>query len=347
MTAQRDEARARVEAHTDERLGKIEDIRALRLQKADDPRRIAARIDRLSRFYADVRPVDPADLVAGAPESMTQAGKILERIINTPDFVDVRYLEAGVRSAKAVGRVDIRDGRGRVIGYGTGSMVSPRLLLTNHHVLPDAVTAGASAIEFDYQDGIDGQPLQPKLFGFDPAAFFMTSDGLDFTLVAVAGTADALAPFGFNQLIRAEGKAIVGDFVTIIQHPRGGRKQVALRENRIVDVVDDFLHYEADTEPGSSGSPVFNDQWELVALHHASVAAPSEKELGGYVNEGVRVSRFAQAMIDQATPAQQSLLGETGILEALQPVGPVPLQPPDGGTPAATSTSAGPGGGRA
>ena len=28
-------------------------------------------------------------------------------------------------------------------------------------------------------------------------------------------------------------------------------------------------HYSTDTEAGSSGSPVFNDQWEVVALHHS------------------------------------------------------------------------------
>lgn len=60
--------------------------------------------------------------------------------------------------------------------------------------------------------------------------------------------------FGFNRLIEAEGKAIVGDFVSIIQHPGGEKKQVALREDWIVDLLDLFVHYETDTEPGSSGS---------------------------------------------------------------------------------------------
>jgi hypothetical protein len=44
--------------------------------------------------------------------------------------------------------------------YGTGSLVAPGVLLTNHHVLPDANVAKASAIEFDFEDGPDGQPRQ-------------------------------------------------------------------------------------------------------------------------------------------------------------------------------------------
>jgi endonuclease G len=195
--------------------------------------------------------------------------------------------------------------------------VSPRLLLTNHHVLPDAGTAAASGIEFNFEDGIDGQPLQPKLFAFDPGAFFLADEELDFALVAVQGSPADLAPFGFNRMISAEGKAIAGDFVTIVQHPEGQRKQVALRDNRIVDVLDEFLHYETDTEPGSSGSPVFNDQWEVVALHHASVPAPEHPELGKFVNEGIRISRLlafigAQSYTDQQRALVSGLLATLG-----------------------------------
>src|SRR5262249_54334511 len=54
------------------------------------------------------------------------------------------------------------------------------------------------------------------------------------------------------------------------------------------------------TEPGSSGSPVFNNQWKLVALHHASVSTDSpqgrstpEDPSGKYLNEGIRLSAIA------------------------------------------------------
>jgi endonuclease G, mitochondrial len=272
------QAAERVRRRTGQRQQKIEAITTGQLVLADEPLRIASRIERLSRYYPSVRPVSPAALVANDPEAVQAAGAVLERIINTPDFVDVRYLEAGTRSARAVGRVDVRDHAGRVLGFGTGSMVTARLVLTNHHVLPDSQTAANSEIEFNFEDGLDGQPLQPRRFALDPASFFLADQELDFALVAVAAGPQELAPFGFNRTI-AEGKAIAGDFVTIVQHPGGQKKQVALRDNRIVDVFDQFLHYAADTEPGSSGSPVFNDQWELVALHHASVPAPDHPEL--------------------------------------------------------------------
>jgi endonuclease G len=267
------------------------------LAEADTPERIAKRLDRLSQYYGG----DPVlEGNGGGP------AKVLEKIINTADFVGARYLDAGVAAARAVGRVNIRDAGGRLTGFGTGSLVSPALLLTNHHVLPDAETARSSVIEFNYQDGVDGQPLLAVVHPFDPDAFFLADEDRDFALVAVRATRAELAPFGFNRLIEAEGKAIIGEFVTIVQHPRGEKKQVALRENRIVDIPDRFLHYSADTEPGSSGSPVFNDQWEVVALHHASVPVN-----GGFTNEGIRISRVCRFLREAPlSPAQRALADE-------------------------------------
>src|SRR5699024_5898552 len=110
---------------------------------------------------------------------------LLEKIINTADFLGVRYLDEGTAAARSVGRVliDVRSGNPR--GFGTGFMVSPTLLLTNHHVLPDAHIARVSRIEFDYQDGPGGAELAPRTFGFDPDRFFIADRTRDFALVAV------------------------------------------------------------------------------------------------------------------------------------------------------------------
>jgi hypothetical protein len=53
-----------------------------------------------------------------------------------------------------------------------------------------------------------------------------------------------------------------------------------LRGNKVVESLEHFIRYETDTQPGSSGSPVFNDQWQLAALHHSGV--PDEARPGVY-----------------------------------------------------------------
>jgi len=88
--------------------------------------------------------------------------------------------------------------------------------------------------------------------------------------------------------------------VTIIQHPRGRPKEIALRDNRVVRADSVVVQYSCDTEPGSSGSPVFNNQWKPVAIHHASVLTDSPEgrrmaanPRGRYLNEGIRLSAVA------------------------------------------------------
>lgn len=129
--------------------------------------------------------------------------------------------------------------------------------------------------------------------------FSLTNEALDYTLVAVTEigiTRQNLSTFGWLPLIEKEGKAILGEYLSIIQHPRGEVKQLAARENRLIDLLPNFLHYHTDTEPGSSGSPVFNDQWEVVGLHHSGVPDRDQNGMiiGWLANEGVRVSQLVK-----------------------------------------------------
>jgi V8-like Glu-specific endopeptidase len=54
----------------------------------------------------------------------------------------------------------------------------------------------------------------------------------------------------------------------IIGHPRGRKLSFSIHDNFLLDHDERVLHYRSPTEPGSSGSPVFNDDWELIGLHH-------------------------------------------------------------------------------
>jgi V8-like Glu-specific endopeptidase len=50
------------------------------------------------------------------------------------------------------------------------------------------------------------------------------------------------------------------------------------------------VHYLTDTLKGSSGSPVFNSNWEVVALHHRGgwLAEPGSKRMV-YRNQGIAI----------------------------------------------------------
>jgi len=206
-----------------------------------------------------------------------------ERVIGRDDFLGIEFLELGLAVSRSVCKVHIYDSLRGFRGSGTGFLVSPSLMLTNNHVLETAEMAMNSEAEFDYQLDSFGNALPSVKFSLNPSVFFQTNERLDYTLVAVhlvGNNGRKLSEFGWNKLM-GEGKALIGDSLNIIQHPNGEHKQIVLQENQLIDLFESFAHYLTDTEPGSSGSIVCNNDWEVVALHHAGVP---KKENGRYVN---------------------------------------------------------------
>jgi V8-like Glu-specific endopeptidase len=57
--------------------------------------------------------------------------------------------------------------------------------------------------------------------------------------------------------------------VSIIQHPGGHFKKISLQNNFVEYIDRRTTQYTTSTEPGSSGSPVFDDDFNVVAIHHS------------------------------------------------------------------------------
>jgi endonuclease G, mitochondrial len=219
---------------------------------------------------------------------------------STLDFLGVNFLARGRRAADAVARVAFRDGRPQ----GTGFLVAPGLFITNNHVVSSAVDAAQFCAEFDYETGPTGETLPVTRFSFDPARCFVFDrvDALDFTLIALGDRIygdRALEEYGFLALSDAADKHMLGEVANIVQHPQGRMKEVVLRENQLVarDELNEVLHYIADTEAGASGSPVFNNQWEPIALHHWGAPWREGRSASGVqreVNEGIRISAIVK-----------------------------------------------------
>ncbi len=86
-------------------------------------------------------------------------------------------------------------------------------------------------------------------------------------------------------------KSKVGDAVIIVQHPKGRQKQIVLSDNKIIEngLYQGVLRYETESDYGSSGSPVFNTHWKLVALHHAAVPESPESSSAQIPEQGQQV----------------------------------------------------------
>lgn len=259
----------------------------------------------------------------------------LERMIGPSlDMVTSAPSVAAQLAGRPVARIVVLPERGKnPTGIATGFLITPRLLLTNHHVLPSKASAAGLGANFLHDTTKAG--LQAgALFELKPDDFYLSDETLDFALVDVhsKGTeGNTIEEFGVIPLIEATPKILVGQPVNIVQYPEGGAKKFAYTNNQLLDVLDDgFLHYTTDTLPGSSGSPAFNQAWELVALHHAGIpevrdgkiwsvhgtpwdgAKMNDDEVNWIANEGVRVSFIVGQLAKQrlAQPAHQSLLDQ-------------------------------------
>lgn len=216
---------------------------------------------------------------------------------------------------------------------GSGFLIAPGLVMTNHHVVAECDWKTIK-VEFDYRADANGK-LTPSRFCSLTAAPLATSPShdidkvhpkpaapppdhtaLDFAILPVDGKpeADAMphgAPRGVIAAPKAAPRLTVGMPLLILQHPKKLQKTdfdaPDLQPLRFAfDVVLEInenasrVRYKVNSEPGSSGSPCFDPDWNLVALHHAG--DPREIEPAEY-NEGIPIDSI-RANLSDALRAQ-------------------------------------------
>jgi len=261
-----------------------------------------AAVLRAYSMTTPVAPSPPAEPVGARFKSET----LNEKIIGQNTLRAVAFLARGLRAAKTVGlvRVEPADAGPWV---GSGFLVGPDLFLTNFHVVRSAADASATTIVFDYEEDEFGRMRQTNTV---KAVELLASDeGLDYSLLRLATAAGRVQ--GWLPL-RAKPVG-VGDRVNIIQHPGGQPKQVALQHNIVEYVGGNVVQYVTSTLPGSSGSPVLDDSWVAVALHHAG-GTLSEPTTGNsyYRNEGVLISAIL-AKLSPAIAARISAIAKEAV----------------------------------
>ncbi len=273
-----------IEARLQQKVTKI-----LEIARKDYPTREAFNMSEEDLLKAMPVPSLPAGDWHGPAE-----GGQLEVIINAITTLrDVSFLHMGIEKSKAVARVALADGR-----RGTGFLVGNNYLVTNHHVLASKDVAATAAAQFRVEKAPEGGDYEPDSYPLAPDKFWKTSPkddagGDDWTVVAVDG--NPRAKYGSLYLSRAEPK--VKDEVIIIQHPSGGPKKIALSHNIVAFVDAKRVQYLTDTEEGSSGSPVFDAEWRVVALHHKGGLLREPGSASVYKrNQGIHVNVLVDAL---------------------------------------------------
>ncbi|GLF93143.1 trypsin-like peptidase domain-containing protein [Streptomyces yaizuensis] len=253
------------------------------------------------------------DIAARLPAAETK-----EEIVHRDDTVPFGFLRGGDLAGAAVARLKVppyRDGAPlRPNGFphaGTGWLVAPGLLVTNHHVVNARSATGGERPHADAAD-LELQARHTRvLFDFeddDPDTLDALGEaaGTEGAVAALAA-ADAELDYAVLRLAEAPGRSALrlaarpmtvadGEIVAvnIIQHPGGRAKRVGLRNNLVYAADEQDVRYFTDTRGGSSGSPVLTDDWKVVALHRGTRRVEDVRFQGrstAFVNVGTQISR--------------------------------------------------------
>jgi V8-like Glu-specific endopeptidase len=278
--------RARAEERIAELLAVVREMRSS----------LVARLDELTGPVPVLEPGTGTPDELSEPDGAGWRGFGAERLIvaGTDTLLGIAFLSTGLRRSQSICRLKAVFGPGKSC-FGTGALVGPGLLLTNHHVLHDwdHQDRSASAVEawFGYEDDETGLSRQHAVVRCDAA----TITGERAHDWAVVRTCTA-PPTGIPVLsLRGADAPRKDDYVFIIQHPDGGPKMIGLSHNLVRHVDDDILQYWTDTKSGSSGALVFNSQWQVVGLHHRWVPAPDGDGVACR-NQGRRIGRVIEGM---------------------------------------------------
>jgi V8-like Glu-specific endopeptidase len=240
----------------------------------------------------------------------------LQKILGAGGLVKYDWLLKGLTTAQSVGVIS-HAGSGRM---GTGFLIrggdimpalgDEMIVVTNSHVISDPPEASAIAfsdaiIAFEAVDS-------KRIYEFAGVLWNSPIANLDCTLLRLKEQPAGIKPLAIAANIAPIPKtdAEARPRVYVIGYPGGRDLAFSIQDNDLLDheAPPDgtprdpnacFVQYRAPTEPGSSGSPVFEAAlWRVIALHHAG--AEAMRKLNGKpgtwaANEGIWIQSIVKA----------------------------------------------------
>ena len=229
--------------------------------------------------------------------------KKYEKVYGQTSYKSIRWLLSALTISKSI----VRLGPNKFEGTGTGfvfegSWISEkyknrRFIMTNAHVCsddqdvqqqipypdpPEALVA--TFLGTGSADGAEEIPCKSVFWTSPP-------NDLDATLIEIDALPNGIEPLDISY--RKPPVTENGDArLNILGHPKGLDMRISLQDNTFVGLDETYLWYKTPTDGGSSGSPVFDQQWKLVGLHHASASAKR-------ANEGIRIDVILERLREE------------------------------------------------
>lgn len=272
---------------------------------------------------------------AGEPDvaAALPAGETKEEIVHRDDTVPFEFLRGGEVAGGSVARIKVLPYRAgaplQPNGFphsGTGWLIAPDLLVTNHHVV-NARTRSAtdrgvvepadlqlqaqnSRSRFDY--GADDTETEEVA----ASGLVAWDEELDYAILRLTGQPPRAALRVATEPLTVAQEPVA---VNIIQHPGGQPKRVALRNNLVYEANENDVRYFTDTRGGSSGSPVFTDDWQVVALHRGTRRVEDVSFQGkstAFVNVGTQMSSVLRHLREHSPEVHAEITAAQSALAA-------------------------------
>lgn len=270
--------------------------------------RLAGIIDRHVRRNEQRWSIDPAKVQAALADAETLEKNFANERTFTVATIR-RMLERCANVGCVLDSTGARLGTGFLMPGSTFGYDEPLVFVTNAHVIsdewPESIRSTDARVSFEIENVGASAPVAPHavkrvLYTSNPGELSEvtpTLEKLDVTIVALESV-----PAGVPGLTLAANLPLPSPTTKafVVGHPASGALQFSLHDSVLLDVCDyeRLMHYRTPTEPGSSGSPVFNAKWEVVALHHAG--ARNARRLHGSgeyeANEGIALQAIRRAV---------------------------------------------------
>ncbi len=180
------------------------------------------------------------------------------------------------KTRRAVGRIESPQGN----GIATGVVIGKNLLLTCNHVF-SKTQVNQAWIRFNYK--ANSPQSEEDLFELD-MDFVCHHHYPDYALVRIKGGLQQEIAISSYETLDSEQD------IRIIHHPQG-KPLVISSLGQIKQVGEDYIQHNVSTDNGSSGAPIFNRQWELIAIHRGNHGIGGRNVEPGTV-EGIPLRAF-------------------------------------------------------
>ncbi|NES43139.1 MAG: trypsin-like peptidase domain-containing protein [Moorea sp. SIO2C4] len=232
------------------------------------------------------------------PPQLSARGRLERLIKKTNSFLDVNLWREKLGQIEGqVCRVEVTN-NDNSREFGTGFVIAPNVVITNYHVVESVILEQATSsnviLRFDYKQLGDGKVINPGteyrlveddwLIDHSPYTNnpLPTPDELDYALLRVDGVPGE-EPIGKNPDPNSSKRQWIelpqepyyqflpNTPLFIVQHPEAEPLQLAFDTEAIININENgtTVKYKLNTAPGSAGSPCFDINWNLVALHHS------------------------------------------------------------------------------